>query len=878
MKCEDNVEGSFFHGVVTAVAGIAGRTIRKRDFLAEPRAVFFFAAVATLLLTFSMMLPLSAFAVEDSADAEATAMQALTELPAMSEEATTPVVSYAAAQDKTSASVEPAQADSHAANPDEQTGAADQSQSQPAAQNEPTNTSVDEANAGEGAAPAATSAGPLVKAPTAPNTETPATEPASQPTPNSWGTLTGGSKVYYGKDSKPLVGLQLIDGNRYLFDADGAMKTGWHESKGATYYFGPATGAAVKWTKFFDAPRGNLVANLQDGGAQYYFNGNCIMQTGWIAWNGEGSKTYFGDDGAALSGWQDIDGSRYYFDPARDNHSVRWTQKIEGDQYYFNGSGEMQTGWITWNGEGTKTYFDPQTGAALSGWQDIDGNRYYFDPAKDNHSVRWTQKIEGGQYYFNGASRMQTGWITWNGEGTKTYFDSKTGAALSGWQEVDGATYYFDPAKDNHSARWTRYIDGKRYYFNGSSQMQTGFITWNGSGTHTMFADDGSGHAAAQAGWVEHKGSWYYMDSANFESLRWKQTDLPNHAGEGAYTFYFNKAGVMQKGVIRWNADGTLSFFNADASSDNYGALVEGDAGWVRDGKSWSYVKDSTPVRWSQKIDGVLYYFDGSARMVTGLVKWSSNTVNGVAVAKGTASFFGLDDGQGHMSAQPGWHKVGSDTYYMNPNAPIVFPSVQWNQIIDGKKYYFDGDSTMHKGWIQWGKSGAGHTEGMWSYFGDDGVMYTGKHKVNGSTYNFNSAGDVKYLTGLDYMTMDAQDFYSSTSYLIMANLSTTHVGIFRGHHNNWECIKYFKCCPGADETPTVTGTFEVIGKMPNLTTDTRAEYATQFYGGYFFHSILEDYDELGRYLSHGCIRCAWDDAEWIYDHIPYGTKVHVYW
>ena len=38
------------------------------------------------------------------------------------------------------------------------------------------------------------------------------------------------------------------------------------------------------------------------------------MYTGWLTWKSDGTKSYFGSDGAALTGWQTIDGKRYYFD------------------------------------------------------------------------------------------------------------------------------------------------------------------------------------------------------------------------------------------------------------------------------------------------------------------------------------------------------------------------------------------------------------------------------------------------------------------------------------------------------------------------------------------------------------------------------------
>jgi lipoprotein-anchoring transpeptidase ErfK/SrfK len=35
--------------------------------------------------------------------------------------------------------------------------------------------------------------------------------------------------------------------------------------------------------------------------------------------------------------------------------------------------------------------------------------------------------------------------------------------------------------------------------------------------------------------------------------------------------------------------------------------------------------------------------------------------------------------------------------------------------------------------------------------------------------------------------------------------------------------------------------------------------------------------DRVGMALSHGCVRLRLENAKWIYDNIPYGTKVVSY-
>ena len=132
-----------------------------------------------------------------------------------------------------------------------------------------------------------------------------------------------------------------------------------------------------------------------------------------------------------------------------------------------------------------------------------------------------------------------------------------------------------------------------------------------------------------------------------------------------------------------------------------------------------------------------------------------------------------------------------------------------------------------------------------------------------------------------------AQSFYSATDWLILTNVTTHMVGVFRWNGSYWDLYKEFLSSTGAPWSPTVEGEFIVQAKIPYFGTyDYRCWYATQFYGDYLFHSVLYNVDNgpyvvqdgrLGMAISHGCVRMNLEDAKWIYDNIPSGTKVYVY-
>ena len=65
------------------------------------------------------------------------------------------------------------------------------------------------------------------------------------------------------------------------------------------------------------------------------------MHTGW-EWVAENNAWYYlsPTDGALVSGWQTIDGKKYYFDA--DNKMVTGKQTIDGKSYTFGSDGVLK--------------------------------------------------------------------------------------------------------------------------------------------------------------------------------------------------------------------------------------------------------------------------------------------------------------------------------------------------------------------------------------------------------------------------------------------------------------------------------------------------------------------------------------------------------
>ena len=141
-----------------------------------------------------------------------------------------------------------------------------------------------------------------------------------------------------------------------------------------------------------------------------------------------------------------------------------------GKVYYYLRSGKKETGLFKVKG---KTYLADADGVRLSGWQEMNGGRYYSH-RRSGYMLTGTWKISGEYYYFNKKTgKQQLGWYT-NPLKRTYYFDLETGARKSGLCSIDGKTYYFN--KDGIMQKGfvtLRVLD--RYYFNEKGVMQTGF-------------------------------------------------------------------------------------------------------------------------------------------------------------------------------------------------------------------------------------------------------------------------------------------------------------------------------------------------------------------------------------------------------------------
>lgn len=226
-----------------------------------------------------------------------------------------------------------------------------------------------------------------------------------------------------------------------------------------------------------------------------------------------------------------------------------------------------------------------------TGWQDIDGGRYYLNA----NSVRLTgwQFIDGAWYWLGGDGRMTTGWQLVNG--TWYYMDG-SGRMLTGWQYINGRWYYLT---GSGAMAANQYINGYWVDASGAWDNQPPCV-WHLNSIGWWFGASGGWYAANQ--WEFLNGSWYYFDRNGYMVTGWRVVN-------GTW-YYMNLSGAMLSSQYvdgYWlGADGGWRYpYRASWKLNATGWWYGDDSGWYA-ANTWYYM------------NGQWYWFDANGYMATG--------------------------------------------------------------------------------------------------------------------------------------------------------------------------------------------------------------------------------------------------------------------
>lgn len=139
--------------------------------------------------------------------------------------------------------------------------------------------------------------------------------------------------------------------------------------------------------------------------------------------------------------------------------------------------------------------------------------------------------------------------------------------------------------------------------------------------------------------------------------------------------------------------------------------------------------------------------------------------------------------------------------------------------------------------------------------------------------------GPVIPQTGAGQLELDPELLKKNAERWIDVDLSTQTVSAYSGT----ELVRTFVVSTGKPRTPTVTGEYRIYVK--HRFTDMRGPgyhlrdvpYTMYFYRGYGLHGTYW-HNNFGTPMSAGCVNLTIEDAEWLFNFAPVGTRVNVHY
>ena len=322
---------------------------------------------------------------------------------------------------------------------------------------------------------------------------------------------------------------------------------------------------------YYDSEDEMVYDEWQKDGSNWYYldeDGNMLLDS-WVD-----DEYYVGEDGAMLvNEWKktyadediddpDEDGEHWYYFGSKGKKVVDDTRKINGKTYLFNEDGEMQYG-----------------------WQDIDGEGYYF----------------GGE---DEGWRTEGQWLWLERSGLVDEDEDEQDQLLGCIDDDDDMCddegwYWFQSSGKMYHGSSKKKINGRYYMFNEHGQMLYEWI--NGStverGSNAQLDGNASGASAADMlyynvveegwrgdGWYEIDGSedmgtdsdtdWYYIDDGEITYAKGEDAAGMTDDGDQVYVmrkkikasgnkyFAFNEKGQMQTGLQYVADDGGFFYFD----------------------------------------------------------------------------------------------------------------------------------------------------------------------------------------------------------------------------------------------------------------------------------------------------------------------------
>ena len=322
----------------------------------------------------------------------------------------------------------------------------------------------------------------------------------------------------------------VYNGNRYYFDEEGHMVTGMREIDGETYFFLP-NGIELRAAIYEDA-----------NGNQYYF--------GKTGSRYEGGHYYAFDSTETVDGvTKKVTNWRYF---GKDGIMARGLVKIGEDYQYYDENGNQVKGQLVKDKDGNTRYFKGDSGAMVAGeFALINGGWYYFN--EDGVAVKGAQTINGQQLYFDENGVQAKGIFVTNEDGTRSYYDAKSGEKFVGDFFTTGDNHWYYADENGNLATGSQVIRGQKLYFAEDGLQAKGIFVTDAEGNR-HFYDPDSGDLATNK-FIADGDDWYYFDE-NGQVVTGDQEI-------NGQTLHFDENGVQTKGGFAADANGNEHYYDA---------------------------------------------------------------------------------------------------------------------------------------------------------------------------------------------------------------------------------------------------------------------------------------------------------------------------
>ena len=358
---------------------------------------------------------------------------------------------------------------------------------------------------------------------------------------NGLATITSGDQAgtyLTDENGKVKTGFQEYQGDTYYFNEEGVMQKGITEVNGSRYLLGITSGKLYR----------NGLATITSGetAGTYITDSNGKVKTGFQS---IGSDTYYFDNkGVMQKGITEINGSRYLLGITSGklykNGLATITSGETAGTYLTDGNGKVKTGFQNYQGD---TYYFDNKGVMQKGITEVDGSRYLLG-------------ITSGKLYKNGLATITSG------ETAGTYITDENGKVKTGFQSIGSDTYYFN--EKGVMQKGITEVEGSRYLLGITSGKlyKNGLATITSGETAGTYITDENGKV--QTGWIDYNGEKYYADESGkllngvqiiegkarlFGVTSYKLYKNGLATTPDKKTYYADAEGVLQKGKITIN-------------------------------------------------------------------------------------------------------------------------------------------------------------------------------------------------------------------------------------------------------------------------------------------------------------------------------------